>query len=186
MKEHKCKEEKNIIEVSNKNKKEINDKRMLARSLIMQNLDRDLSHHVQNLRNNNIHLKKNSIKWLLQKAREEKYPTNEEFLKDISQIVITYEPNPNMENLTIFYKYTNLINLEKNNVLEKYIIFTSSFQIKFLPKCTQIFIDGTFKCCQKEYYQIVNISGFLPDINGLMPIFMIPLTGKSEFYTMKF
>ena len=58
LKEHKCKEEKNIIEVSNKNKKEINDKRMLARSLIMQNLDRDLSHHVQNLRNNNIHLKK--------------------------------------------------------------------------------------------------------------------------------
>ena len=86
-----------------------------------------------------------------------------------------------MENLPICYKYTKLINLEKNNVLEKYIIFTSSFQIKLLPKCTQIFIDGTFKCCPKEYYQIVNISGFLPDINGLMPIFMIPLTGKSEF-----
>ena len=105
LKEHKCKEEKNIIEVSNKNKKEINDKRMLARSLIMQNLDRYLSHHVQNLRNNNIHLKKNAIKWLLQKVREEKYPTNEDFLKDISQIVITHEPNPNI------YRYViNILN----------------------------------------------------------------------------
>lgn len=32
-----------------------------------------------------------------------------------------------------------------------------------------------------NYYQILNISGFLPDINGLIPIFMVPMTGKSEY-----
>lgn len=42
-------------------------------------------------------------------------------------------------------------------------------------------IRWTFKSCPLSYDQILNISGFFPDINGLIPIFMIPLTGKSEF-----
>ena len=133
------------------------------------------------MRNNNIYLKKNSIKWLLQKLREEKYPSDEIFLKDISKITLTFENSSNMIDIPLCYKYNNLINLEKNNKLEKYIIFTSKFKVKLIQKCTQIYIDGTFKSCPKNYYQIVNIGGFLPDINGIVPLFMIPTTGKSEF-----
>lgn len=156
-------------------------KRVLAKSLIIQNLEKDLSFHINNLRNNNIYLKKNSIKWLLQKLREEKYPSDEIFLKDISKITITFENSSNMIDIPLCYKYNNLINLEKNNKLEKYIIFTSKFQVKLIQKCTQIYIDGTFKSCPKNYYQIINIGGFLPDINGIVPLFMIPTTGESEF-----
>ena len=64
--------------------------------------------------------------------------------------------------------------------MEKYIIFTSSMQINLLKKCTQIFIDGTFKICPKTFYQVINIGAFLPDIDAIMPIFLIPTTGKSE------
>ena len=86
-----------------------------------------------------------------------------------------------MINIPICYKYVNLINPEKKNQLAKYIIFTSVFQINLIPKCTQILIDGTFRACPKGYYQIVNISGYYPDINGIIPLFMSPITGKSEF-----
>ena len=61
------------------------------------------------------------------------------------------------------------------------MIFTSNFQIRNISKCTQIYIDGTFKVFPKGYYQIINIGGFLPEINGILPFFMIPTTGKSEF-----
>lgn len=49
-----------------------------------------------------------------------------------------------------------------------------------IKKCTQIFIDRTFKSSLRRFYQILNISGFLPDINGIIPLFMIPMSGKSE------
>ena len=49
-----------------------------------------------------------------------------------------------------------------------------------LTKCSQIYIDGTFKACPKSYYQILNFAGYLPDIQGIVPIFMIPVTSKTE------
>ena len=53
--------------------------------------------------------------------------------------------------------------------------------MNILFKCTQIHIDGTFKSSPKNFYQIINIAGFLPDINSIVPIFFIPVTAKSEF-----
>ena len=181
VKEHKCKKNINKEFKKEKIEQDINSRKILIRSLIKQNIDKDLSFHVTNLKSNNIILKKLSIKWLLQKYREEDYPSDEIFLKDISKIIITLEESPNMKNIPLCYNYTNIINMEKKNRLKKYVIFTSSFQIKNISKCTQIYIDGTFKLCPKGYYQIINIGGFLPYINGILPIFMIPITGKSEF-----
>ena len=54
--------------------------------------------------------------------------------------------------------------------------------MNILKKATQIFIDGTFKICPVEYYQIINNGAFLPDINNIAPIFMVPTTGKNEFF----
>ena len=107
------------------------------------------------------------------------YPKDQDYLKDISKITITFDNINGMENLPFCYKYINQINIEKNK-LEKYIIYTSTFQLNLLTKCTQIHIDGTFKSCPKGFYQILTIAACYPDINGLVPIFMIPVTNKSQ------
>ena len=66
-----------------------------------------------------------------------------------------------MEILPICYKYVNAINPEKKYSLEKYIIFSSNFQLNMMTKCTQLHIDGTFKSCPRGYYKILNIAGIL-------------------------
>jgi hypothetical protein len=40
-----------------------------------------------------------------------------------------------------------------------------------------MYIDETFCICPKNYYQIINIG----DINSIVPIFLIPTTGKTEY-----
>ena len=50
-----------------------------------------------------------------------------------------------------------------------------------IKKCTQIFIDGTFKISPTGYYQVIIIGGFLPELSGIIPIFFIPTTGKSQY-----
>lgn len=45
--------------------------------------------------------------------------------------------------------------------------------MNILKKATQIFIDGTIKICPVGYYPIINIVAFLPDINNIVPIFII-------------
>lgn len=80
----------------------------------------------------------------------------------------------------------NLININKNNNLDKYIIFTTRLQINLISKCTQIFIDGTFKTCPKNFYQIINIGGYYPEIDGIVPIFMIPQHQNHNIYIIKF
>lgn len=151
-------------------------------------MDKPISFHIENNKNNNVLLKKNQIKYLLQKYREIKYPSNNKYLADISKIKITFEEtNTNMINLPLCYKSASFINLKNKNKLDKYVIITSNFQINMLKKCTHILIDGTFKSCPKGYSQIINIAGYYPDINSIIPIFMIPASGKSEYlYDMIF
>ena len=50
-----------------------------------------------------------------------------------------------------------------------------------IDKCTQFYVDGTFKSCPQTYYQIINFAGYLPDIKSIVPIFMVPTTSKSEY-----
>ena len=123
----------------------------------------------------------NQIKWILQKLREERYPSDDKYLQNISNIKITFDNSANLQNLPFCYKLVNLINQKKNNTFEKYLIFTSKFQINLVTKCEQIFIDGTFKISPVGYYQIINICGFLKEIDGIIPLFMIPVTGKSQY-----
>ena len=61
------------------------------------------------------------------------------------------------------------------------MVFTSEFELNIISKCKEILIDGTFKSCPKNFYQVINIAGFYPDINSFIPLFLIPITGKSEF-----
>ena len=75
----------------------------------------------------------------------------------------------------------NIINPDNNNKFEKYILFTSKLQLNMLTKFNQLLIDGTFKSCPRGHYQILNIAGFNPELNTIIPIFMIPTTGKSVY-----
>ena len=59
--------------------------------LIYLNLGKTLSFNFDNLKNNEIKLTTNQIKRLLQKIRERNFPNNDEYLKDISKINITFE-----------------------------------------------------------------------------------------------
>ena len=82
--------------------------------------------------------------------------TTEKNIKEYedSHIKITFENSSNMSNLNLCHKYNQFLNPDKDNKLEKYLIFTTKFQINLLTKCNQILIDGTFKSCPKNFYQI--------------------------------
>ena len=133
------------------------------------------------LQTNNIFLKPNQLKWILQKLREAKFPSDSKYLEDITKINITLEENSDLKEIPLCYKTVNFINPTKNYTNDKYIIFTSYFQIKLLKKVKQIFVDGTLWICPKRYYQVLNIGGYLENINRIVPIFLIITTGKSEY-----
>ena len=138
-----------------------------ANDLIFLNITKPLSFHISNIRNNNIKLTTNQIKRLVQKIREVNFPSDSDFLKDISKITINFENEVGLENVNFCWKNVELINPTIKYKTEKYIIFTSIFQINLITKCNQIFIDGTFKSAPKKFYQILNICGYYKDIKGI-------------------
>ena len=92
----------------------------LINAIILKNLNNPLSFHTNNLKNNNIVLTTNQIRWILQKLREKEFVSDEIFLKDISKINISLDNNiPDMINIPICYKYVNLINPEKKKSTRK-------------------------------------------------------------------
>ena len=106
---HTCKSIKND---NNKNDEEefvlannIKKNKDLIYAIILKNLNKPLSFHMDNLKNNNVILTTNQIKWILQKLREKEYVSDEIFLKDISKINISLDDNiPDMINIPICYK----------------------------------------------------------------------------------
>jgi len=53
------------------------------------------------------------MKYILQNTREANYVNNEEFLRNIGNIKITYENLPGLENIPFCYEYVSLINQKK-------------------------------------------------------------------------
>ena len=120
--------------------------------MILQNLNKPLTFHLNNLRNNNIVLKNNIIKNLLQKLREETYPIDNEYLNNIINETIDLDiNNPELNKLPFCLSVNSYINPYKNSRVEKIIILGTIFQIKLFSKVSQIFIDGTFKSCPKIF-----------------------------------
>ena len=97
----------------------------LVTASIISNINKPFSFHLNNLRSNNIYLTKNQNKRLLQKIRENKFPPDVIFLKDISKIKITFDNESELTNINMCYKYVHILNPNKNNSVEKYIIFTT-------------------------------------------------------------
>ena len=62
------------------------------------------------MQTNNIFLKPNQIKWLLQKLREAKFPPATNLLEDITKINITFDELSDLKQILFCYKYVNFIN----------------------------------------------------------------------------
>ena len=94
---------------------------------------------------------------------KEDIPKNEEIL---SNIKINFKNSDDIDDEVPFcLSKGEFINIRYKNRLEKYIIFTSLYQIKMGAERKQYFLDGTFKAAPKGYYQILNIWGFKENNN---------------------
>ena len=132
-----------------------------AENLIKLNPLKPLSYHMNILNEQNIILGKEKINRIITKIRNSIYPQDSDFIKNINLIQITFDQSiENAKNIPFCPIYTKFINHLKKNREEQYIIFTSIFHLKFLEKCSQIFIDGTFKSSLKNFYQILNILAY--------------------------
>ena len=139
-----------IIVVDSKNVKTEKEIEILAISLIKQNLTESLEFHVRNFKNNNIDYSSNKIKNLLQKIREADLPKDQEILADLSKIKINFDNiDKNEEGVPFCLSKGEFINLRYKNRLEKYVIFTSLYQLKMFDDCDEYYADGTFKSAPK-------------------------------------
>ena len=179
-KEHKCKSENNVKTIGPE--KCTTEEQMIreARKIIKANPLESLTYHKNKLEEYNIFFTDARINHLIYDIRNEIYPADEEILKNINQITITYDDKlPNSKNLPFCPVYNKFINHCKKNRLESFIIITSFFLLKFLMNISHLFIDATFKIAPKNYYQILNIIGYDKTKNFNMPVFHIIMSNKS-------
>ena len=57
------------------------------------------------------------------------------------------------------------INFKKENILEKYVVFSSEFQINLFTEIDELFLDSTFKICPSNWYQLLNFFGYIKKKN---------------------
>ena len=107
------------------------------------------------------------------------YPNNIEFLNDISKITISFSTNKKeLQDLPFCFTKQIIINT-KNNKQEYFVLFTSIFQLKKIKESKQIFMDGTFKCAHKKFYQLYNIIGKDEKSGIIIPLIFIFMSNKS-------
>ena len=121
----------------------------MAYNLIKNSLDQPLLFHINNLTSNNIKISRIKIKNILQELREDSYPKDDEFLDNRESIKIDLVISDELKNLNFCPAKINLYNQEKNK-LERFVIFTTVFQLKMMPKSDELFIDAKFKVAPKN------------------------------------
>lgn len=155
-KEHKC----NGISEIKKDAVEVNTEANLidaVKTIIIQNKEKSLGWHISNLKKLNIILSDNKVKRLVYDIKEAIFPKDEDFLKNISLITITFDKNnAKLVENNFFYEYSKHLN-PTNNIEEKFIIYTTIYQLNKLATSDLIFIDTTFRTSPKHFYQMLNI-----------------------------
>ena len=73
----------------------------------------------------------------------------------------------------IFYNY-------KTKKHESLLFFTTPFQLNLLKETKMILIDGTFRSCPSNFYQIINIVGKIENKDINMPIVSVLMKSKSK------
>ena len=150
----------------------------LAKKLIKNNLQMPLSFHIQNLNTNKIIISNNKLKNLLQSLREENFPKDDIFIRNIDLIKIDLGDTDILKNLNFCLYKEDFIN-PKNNKLEKILFFGTKFQLNLLGESEELYIDGTFKMSPKNYYQILNVWGYLKRKKIYVPLIHILMTSKT-------
>ena len=133
----------------------------LANDLIKANIKEPLDFHISNFERNKIKWKKSKIRKLFYSIREEKFPKDESFINDIVSITINMRENDENFKSNFCLAKGEFININKKKKLERYILFSTEFQLNLFTEFTEIFIDGTFKICPKNWYQLLNIFGYI-------------------------
>ena len=70
--------------------------------------------------------------------------------------------------------------MKKNNKLEKYVIFSSDFQLNLFSEINEIFIDATFKIFPPNWYQLLNFFGYIEKKIFYIPMGHILMNSKTE------
>ena len=152
-----------------------------GKSLILAALDKPLSWHINNLNEYNILLTPEQIKDILYREYDKKYVNESECLSNITKVTLNLdEENLLLKNMPFCFAIKKIINPNKNNRQEKFIIFTSLYQVKYFVNSTEIYTDINYKICPNGYYQILNIISYNKDIKKYLPVFTIPMTFKSK------
>lgn len=188
-KEHNCVEP----ETKSKEEESVLTERDLynkGKSSILIAVDKPLAWHVKNLNELGITMTTEQIKNILRYEREKKFPYDTQFLYSLNNITITLDcvnigmtasdDNILAKNLPFCYNINKVLNPEKGNREEKYVVFTSLPQIKHFSGSNELFIDCNYKICPKGYYQILTIMSYNPELKSVIPAFIIPMSHKSK------
>lgn len=161
-----------------------------GKSSILMTVDKPLSWHVKNLNELGIPMTTEQIKNILRYEREKKFPYDTQYLYNLNNITITLDcVNIGMvasddtilaKNLPFCYNINKVLNPEKGNREERYIVFTSLPQIKHFCNSTELYIDCNYKIAPKGYYQILTIMAYNPELKLIVPDFIIPMSHKSK------
>jgi hypothetical protein len=156
-----------------------------AKNLIKLNPLGTLTFHQIKLHENNIYLDDVKVKRLINITRNNLYPKDDDYLNNINYVTITFDEKiTNARNIPFCPSYSKYLNPSKNYRFEKYIILTSIFQLLFLSKASDIFIDATFKVAPQNFYQILNIMIYEESKTFTIPIAHVLMPGKS-YYSYK-
>ena len=158
----------------------VDDLNKFAKQIIINNINKPLQFHLDNLKNNKINWKKGKVRNLLYKIHEETFQKDEIFLSNINLIKINLSDNPEIDEENFCISKGEFINFNKNNKLERYIMLARPFQLNLYTEIKDIFIDGTFKVEPKSWYQLLNIYGYIENKNIYLPLTYVLLSSKSE------
>ena len=152
----------------------------LDNDLIKANFKEPLDFHISNFERNKIKWKKSKIRKLFYSIKEEKFLKDKSFINDIESITINLRENDDNFKSNFCLANGEFININKKKKLERYILFSTEFQFNLSSEFTEIFIDGTFKICPLNWYQLPNIFGYIENKNFYLPIGYILMSSKSE------
>lgn len=177
--EHTCIEKK-TIQINKEKVRTQKEELNLAKTLIKANIDKAPSFHINNLHNNNINWSNNKIRNLVYRVQEEEYPSNKIFINYVQYAKVNLgEINTESNSYFICPKQIIFYN-NKTKKHEHILYFTTPFQLNLLKETKMILVDGTFRSCPSNFYQILNIVGKIENKDISIPIVSVLMKSKSE------
>ena len=146
--------------------------------LINLNLFKSFSFHENNLINNNINISNSQLKHLLYTYRNKNFPKNETYLTNLFNYKIKLSEDKNMKEKCFCLAKGEYFNPQTNNV-EKYLIYSTDFQLNLFTSSKHIYIDGTFKSVPSNYYQLVTLHCFNKLTQKVLPVIFILMNFKT-------